>query len=154
MSNPRSIPPAPTTPTILCTVEDFLRVWPGTALEHHRVELLEVGAEKAVLALTVTAGEKQPMGLLHGGISLFLAESAASLHAVWNVDLSQRQPVGIEISASHVRASSGGRIRAVATVIRRSRALIVHQVDILQEETNELLSSARVTNYYRPVNAG
>lgn len=140
----------PTGP-ILRTVEDFLRVWPNTALAHHRVALLEVNADRAVLALEITAGERQPMGLLHGGISLFLAESAASLHACWNVDLSAQQPVGIEVNGSHVRSARAGRIRAVATVVRRSRALIVHQVEISLEETGELLSTCRVTNYYRPV---
>lgn len=145
----------PTEPTpkgpVLRTIADFLGVWPGTALEFHRVELLELTPERAVLAMPVTEREKQPMGLLHGGMSLFLAESAASLHACLNVDLGVFLPVGIEVSGSHVRASRGGRIRAVAAVLRRSRALIVHQVEIQQEETGELLSTCRVTNYYRPV---
>lgn len=147
MTSPDS--PATSGP-ILRTVADFQRVVPNTALAHHGVEIVEVGAERAVLALTITANEKQPMGLLHGGISLFLAESAASLHACWNIDLSAQFPVGIEVNGSHIRSSTGGRIRAIATVIRRSRALIVHQVEIQQEETGELISTCRVTNYYRP----
>lgn len=145
-----SVPP-PASGPILRTVADFQRVCANTALTHHGVEIVEVGAERAVLALTVTANEKQPMGLLHGGISLFLAESVASLHACWNVDLSEQQPVGIEVNGSHIRSSTGGRVRAVATVIRRSRALVVHQVEVQQEETGELISTCRVTNYYRSV---
>ena len=92
---------------------------------------------------------KQPYGLLHGGISMMLAESAASLHACWKVDLSKRAPVGIEINGSHLKSSTGGVVLATATQIRRSASLAHHEVRITQQETGRLLSLIRVTNMYR-----
>ena len=83
-----------------------------------------------------------------------LAETAASAHASWGVDLSQVQPVGIEINGSHVRSASEGEVRAVATVVRRSKSLIVHHIEIIHHDTGKLLSTARVTNFYKPVEGG
>ena len=82
---------------------------------------------------------------------MLLAETAASAHATWGVDLSQVQPVGIEINGSHVRSASEGEVRAVGTVVRRSRSIIVHQVEIIDHQSGKLLSTIRVTNFYKPV---
>ncbi len=94
---------------------------------------------------------RQPYGLLHGGITMALVESAASIHASWGMDLSLVVPVGIEINGSHVRSATEGTVRAVGKVVRRSRSMIVHQVDVYLVETAELLSTARMTNSYKPV---
>jgi uncharacterized protein (TIGR00369 family) len=91
------------------------------------------------------------MGLLHGGINMVLAETAASLHACWGVDLSEKVPVGIEINGSHVRAATQGWVRVEGRVIRRTRSLVFHQVDMIDEASGEVLSTGRVTNYYKAV---
>ena len=91
------------------------------------------------------------LGLLHGGASLLMAESAASAHASWKVDFTQKMPVGVEINGSHLASAREGHVRATATVLRRSRAFIFHEVDITHEESGKLLCRARVTNYYKPV---
>jgi 1,4-dihydroxy-2-naphthoyl-CoA hydrolase len=143
--------PPPPERTVLRTAEDFRLLWPGTALEAHAIELVAIDEHRCVLALPVTDAVRQPAGLLHGGMSMMLAESAASLHACWGVDLSQRAPVGIEINGSHVRALAEGRVRATATVVRRTSALVVHQVEIADEASGALLSTGRVTNFYRRV---
>lgn len=145
--------PPPRERTVLRTAEEFRPLWPGTALEAHAVELVAVDEHRCVLAMPITDAVRQPAGLLHGGMSMMLAESAASLHACWGVDLSQRAPVGIEINGSHVRALAAGRVRATATVVRRTASLIVHHVEIADETTGALLSTGRVTNYYRRVAA-
>ena len=80
---------------------------------------------------------------------MVLAETAASVHACWGVDLSKVFPVGIEVNGSHLRSASEGHILANATVIRRSRTLIVHAIDIVHEETNRVLCVSRVTNFYK-----
>ena len=123
--------------------------WPGTALEAHGLALEVIEENRAVVTMPMTDAVRQPLGWLHGGMTMMLAESAASLHACWGVNLSEWVPVGVEINGSHVRSCRSGKIRAVATVVRRSTSLIVHTVEIFSEETGELLSSCRVTNYYR-----
>lgn len=130
-------------------------LWRGTAMEALGITLEVVDDERIVLAMEITDAARQPFGLLHGGISLLLAESAASCHACWGVDLGEVLPVGVEINGSHLRSATEGRLRAIGTVLSRSRRFIVHEVRIILEEEEEpqLLCTARVTNYYRRVRA-
>jgi 1,4-dihydroxy-2-naphthoyl-CoA hydrolase len=118
------------------------------------VELISVDADGLVLELEISDRARQPYGLLHGGVSLLLAEGAASMHASYGVDLSQVSPVGLEVSGSHLHSARDGRVQARATVVRRGRSTIVHEVRIVHLETERLLCLARVTNLYRPTRAG
>lgn len=111
-------------------------------------ELVEVDETSLTLRLPITDKLRQPFGLLHGGISLFLIETAASSHAAFGTDLELARPVGIEVSASHLRAATAGTLRATARQLRRGRTHAVHEVDILLEESGELLCRGRMTNYY------
>jgi len=117
------------------------------------IELVSVSAESLVLELEISDKVRQPYGLLHGGVSMLLAEGAASMHASFGVDLSKVSPVGMEISGSHLRSARDGRVQARATVLRRGRHAIVHDVRIVHVETERLLCQARVTNMYRPARA-
>lgn len=124
-------------------------VWARTAMGALNIQITAIDDDHIEMTMPISDAARQPFGLLHGGISMLLAESAASSHASWGVDLEAYLPVGIEINGSHLRAADEGAVRAVATVIRRSRSLIVHQVEIYHQESGKLLSTARVTNYYK-----
>jgi uncharacterized protein (TIGR00369 family) len=132
------------------TLEDLRQMWPGTALEAFGLVLAEVEDDRLVLEMPIRPEHRQPMGFLHGGIHLFLAESAASLHACVGIDLRKVHPVGIEANGSHLQSVREGNIRAVAEVVRRSKTAIVHQVAIHHVETGRQLCTCRVTNLYRP----
>ena len=132
-------------------LEGFRKIHKGTAVEHLEISLAAIDAETIELLMPITEKARQPYGLLHGGVSMALAETAASVHASWGIDFSQVVPVGIEINGSHVRSAKDGMVRAVGKVVRRSKVLIVHKVDIIHEESGKLLTTARVTNYYKPV---
>jgi uncharacterized protein (TIGR00369 family) len=120
-------------------------------VEHLGISIHSIDVDQIVLKMPITDKARQPYGLLHGGVTMVLAETAASLHACWGIDLNQIQPVGIEINGSHVRSTSEGIVRAEGKVVRRTRSIVVHQVDIYSEETDQLLSTARVTNFYKNV---
>lgn len=130
----------------LAEVQKFARRNAGDFLEMDIRRYDEAGVE---IVMPITDKCRQPMGLLHGGMSMVLAESAASLHACWGLDLTKQAPVGIEINGSHLRAARDGSIRAVARVIRRSRTLVVHEIEIFHVETGDLLCTSRVTNYIK-----
>jgi 1,4-dihydroxy-2-naphthoyl-CoA hydrolase len=115
------------------------------------IELVEVTEEGVVLTIPVTEKIHQVGGVVHGGIYLVLAESAAGIHAAYLADLGKYFPVGIENNASHLRSARDGNLRATAQLIRRSRSFTVHQVEIVHVESGELVSTARVTNYYKRV---
>jgi uncharacterized protein (TIGR00369 family) len=131
------------------SIADFERIIPNTALEPLGTKVTAVDAESLSLRIPITDASRQPFGLLHGGISLLLAESAASMHSCWGIDLNSVFPVGIEINGSHLRSASSGFVIATAQLLRRSKTLAVHEVKIIHEETNELLCVCRVTNYYK-----
>ena len=113
------------------------------------MEILSVDADHLLLRMPMTDRARQPLGLLHGGISMVLAETAASLHCCWGIDLNQTVPVGIEINGSHIRSISDGHILARAAIVRRSSKLVVHTVEISHEESGRSLCVARVTNFYK-----
>lgn len=135
------------------SIADFERIIPHTALEPLGIRVTSVSTESLSLRMPITDATRQPFGLLHGGISLLLAESAASMHSCVGIDLDSVFPVGIEINGSHLRSASSGFVRATAHLLRRSKTLAVHEVKIMHEESNELLCVCRVTNYYKRRNS-
>jgi uncharacterized protein (TIGR00369 family) len=78
--------------------------------------------ERVVLKMEVTPRVHQYMGIMNGGVSMYLSETAASIGAVLNVDLEKYAPVGIEINGNHLRAIAKGiiTIEAVPTYIGRT----------------------------------
>ena len=130
------------------TLADLAAMMPGTALEAMHLQLESVDAEHLTVSMPVTAQAKQPAGLLHGGMTVFLMESASSMHACFGVDLRKRAPVGIEVSASHVGAVADGTVRATAKVVRRSHSFLIHTVEVTHVESGRIVSAGRVTNYY------
>lgn len=97
------------------------------------VEVVEASGERVVLRLPVTWKVHQPYGILHGGVSALLAESAASFGAALNVG-PDRQVVGIEISASHLRSVRDGHLIATATPIRAGRTVQVWAIHLTDDE--------------------
>lgn len=124
-------------------------VAPHTALAPHDISFISVDDEHLELGMTVGDHSRQPYGLLHGGMNLLLAESAASLHACWKVDLVATVPVGIELNASHLESITEGEVRARAIQIRRSRTLAHHRIEIREHPSGRLLSTARMVNFYK-----
>jgi 1,4-dihydroxy-2-naphthoyl-CoA hydrolase len=130
-------------------IADFERIIPNTALEPLGIQVSAVSEDSLTLRMPITDAARQPFGLLHGGISLLLAESAASMHSCVGIDLNSTFPVGIEINGTHLRSASSGFVVATAHLLRRSKTLAVHEVKIVHEESNDLLCVCRVTNYYK-----
>jgi len=122
----------------------------GTAAGAYDVELVSIDDDGLVLRTEITNAARQPFGLFHGGVSMLLAESAASMHACWGVDLAQVHPVGIEINGSHVGSATDGHVLTTARVLKRGRTLIVHEIETTHEETGRTLNVSRVTNLYVP----
>jgi uncharacterized protein (TIGR00369 family) len=132
-------------------IAGFKAIYERTALKPLGIELVDIDEQQIVLTMPITDATRQPMGLLHGGINMVLAESAASTHAAWGLDLSEKIPVGIEVNGTHLRSAREGTVRAVGKLIRRTSSLVFHQVDMYLVETGEHLCTARVTNYLKPV---
>jgi 1,4-dihydroxy-2-naphthoyl-CoA hydrolase len=86
----------------------------------------------------------QPAGVLHGGASAALAETAASIGAWLNCDHDREFAVGIELNISHLRALTEGVLRATAVPARKGRSIHVWQIDLTDGE-DRLVATARCT---------
>ena len=107
------------------------------------ISIVEFTPAKVVLSLPVTPAVHQPYGLLHGGVSALLAESAASMGGALNAG-EGRNVVGIELSASHLRGIAEGTLTATATPIRIGRAIQVWHIS-LTDQDDRLICDAKCT---------
>lgn len=114
----------------------------GTLLERMQMEVLEVTAERCVVRMPV-AGNTQPMGLLHGGASAALAETAGSFAAKAHAG-ADRHVVGVDLSITHHRSARSGFVTATATALHRGRTIANYEIAVLTEE-GVRVSSARLT---------
>jgi 1,4-dihydroxy-2-naphthoyl-CoA hydrolase len=139
--------PANFTPD-LATIRQFASKNASTYLG---IEITRYDADGMVLTMPISEKTRQPLGLFHGGMSLVLAESAASMHACWGLDLTKFMPVGIEINGSHLSSATEGTVRATARVLRRGRSIVVHEIEVHHVETGTLMCVSRVTNFIKPI---
>src|SRR5690242_1446549 len=98
------------------------------------IEIVELTPKRVVATMPVDERTRQPFGILHGGASVALAETVASLGAVLNVDLERSSAVGLEINANHLRAKRDGVVRATGLPIHVGRSTQVWEVRIVDEE--------------------
>jgi len=113
------------------------------------IEILELTATRVVATMPVDQRTRQPFGILHGGASVALAETAASLGATANVDRQEFVAVGLEINANHIRAKSDGMVTATATPIHIGKTTHVWDVRIVDEDERPVCMS-RCTLAIRP----
>lgn len=107
---------------------------PQTLLSTLGIEIVEQTAERVVARMPVGPAVLQPFGLLHGGASLALAETVASIGAWMNVDRDKFNVVGIEINANHVRAVRDGVVTGTALPVNVGRRIQVWEVRITDEK--------------------
>ena len=101
--------------------------------------------ECVVAAMPVHDATKQPFGLLHGGASVALAESLASIGAWLNVDEASIDVVGMEINANHIRAVREGTVVGTARPIHRGARTQVWEVRMETEPGEKLVCISRCT---------
>ena len=110
--------------------------------------------ERVVLKMEVTPKVHQYVGIMNGGVSLFLAETAASIGVVAGSDLTKVTPVGIEINANHLRAVSKGVITVEAKPVYPGRTMSVWSIEI-KNDKDKLVCVSRITllNQKRPASS-
>jgi uncharacterized protein (TIGR00369 family) len=101
-------------------------------------------AERVVLTMEVTPRVHQYVGIMNGGVSLYLCETAASIGVVASSDLTAVTPVGIEINANHLRSVSKGVITVEAKPLYPGRTLNVWNIDITNDR-GKLVCTSRCT---------
>lgn len=106
----------------------------GNIHETLGISVVEASPDKVILSMEVGPLVHQPMGLLHGGASAVIAESAASIGAYLNCDPASRYAVGVDLNITHLSAKRSGTITATATPVRKGRSVHVWVIDIVDEQ--------------------
>ncbi|MFZ5623132.1 MAG: PaaI family thioesterase [Gemmatimonadota bacterium] len=108
------------------------------------IRFIAVELDRVVAELTITPALHQPFGLLHGGASVAVAETVASIGAWINIDQDDRVAVGLEINANHIRPRRDGTLTATGRPLHRGRTTQVWEVEIT-DERGRLVCISRCT---------
>ena len=114
-----------------------------TAVATLGIEFLEVGDDFIRARVPVDRRTRQPFGILHGGVSVLLAETLGSCGAFYSAPEGQRA-VGLDINANHLRAAMTGWVTGIARPVHRGRTTQVWQID-LSNDAGELTCVSRIT---------
>ncbi|PLT30336.1 hotdog fold thioesterase [Peribacillus deserti] len=115
-----------------------------TLLHALGIEILEVARGSVKASMPVDDRTRQPFGLLHGGASVALAETVASIGGYELVDKEHEGVVGLEINANHIRGKKDGIVYAAGQVLHQGRTTMVWEVKITDEQ-DRLISVSRCT---------
>ena len=113
-------------------------------VKHLGIEFLDIGDDYLTARMPVDHRTHQPMGLLHGGASVALAETLGSTGAFLCVDAAQYNVVGLEINANHVRGVREGFVTGVARPLHRGKTTQLWEIRIT-DEADKLVCISRIT---------
>jgi uncharacterized protein (TIGR00369 family) len=125
------------------SVEILTQGTANTADTHLGIEFVEVGDDYIVGRVPVDARTRQPYGLLHGGVSVVLAETLGSCGAAFSTPVGYRA-VGLDINANHLKGVTSGWVTGTARPLHRGRSTHVWQIE-LRDEAGDLTCISRIT---------
>ena len=125
------------------SVETLTRIHENTAPERLGIEFLEVGDDFIKARVPVDERTRQPYGILHGGVSVVLAETLGSTGAAFACPPGHR-PVGLDINANHLRSASSGWVTGVARPVHVGRSTQVWQIEMTNDD-GQLVCVSRLT---------
>ncbi|KGX86744.1 hotdog fold thioesterase [Pontibacillus litoralis] len=108
------------------------------------IQEITLTKERVVLSMPVDERTHQPLGYLHGGASVALAETAASIGSILHVDMDKYNVFGIEINANHLKSKKSGIVYGIATPVHIGKSTMVWEIRVLDEEDN-LICVSRCT---------
>ncbi len=114
------------------------------------IEILELSPERSVATMPAD-GNRQPVGVIHGGAYCVLGESLGSMSATMHAQ-PDGYAVGVDINATHTRSVTDGIVTGVCTAIHLGRSTTVHEIAISDEEGRRV-STIRITNFIKRIPA-
>ncbi|MFV5685447.1 PaaI family thioesterase [Flavobacterium sp. GB2R13] len=121
----------------------------NTLMRTLNIEYTDAGEDYLVATMPVNPSVHQPMGLLHGGASVALAESVGSAASMLYINSDHSEVRGIEISANHLKAKRDGIVTATARIVHKGRSIHLWEIRITDEKDN-LISLCKLTNMVLP----
>jgi 1,4-dihydroxy-2-naphthoyl-CoA hydrolase len=126
------------------TIKELNHICKDTMIGHLDIEFLEYGPDFVLAKMPVNEKKIQPMGILHGGASLALAETVASVGSFLIADREKYDVRGLQVSGNHVSAVSKGTVFARAEIIHKGQMTHIWDVKIVSDEQKPV-SLVRVT---------
>jgi 1,4-dihydroxy-2-naphthoyl-CoA hydrolase len=124
------------------TLEGINALHENTICRTIGIEFTEIGDDYLIAKMPVDHRTKQPMGLLHGGASVVLAETLGSVASVLTLDdVTKKSIVGIEINANHLKSATSGFVYGKVTPIKIGRKLHIWEIDIVNEDGKKVCVS-------------
>jgi len=115
----------------------------NTAASHLGIEFTEIGDDYLKGRVPVDERTRQPFGILHGGVSVVLAETLGSVGAMYACAEGERV-VGLDINANHIRATSSGWVTGTARPVHVGKSTQVWQIDMVNDQ-GQLTCVSRIT---------
>lgn len=116
------------------TVDDLNKRGENTLADFLGIKFTAIDDHSLTATMPATERTKQPIGIVHGGANVVLAETIASTGANAAVDLEKCYCVGLEINANHIRSVREGLITGIAKPIHLGRTTQVWHIDLYNEE--------------------
>jgi len=117
----------------------------NTLMQTLEIEYIDAGDDYLVATMPVNSRVHQPMGILHGGASVALAESVGSAASLMFINPEKQEVRGIEISANHVRSKREGLVTATARILHKGASIHLWEIRIV-DENDKLISLCKLTN--------
>ena len=136
-----------TSPSFLAkgvTLKQLNDLCSNTMVAHLGIELTDLGEDYITGKMPVDHRTHQPLGLLHGGASVALAETLGSLAASFCVDLKTQYCVGLDINANHVKGVKSGYVIGTTRPLHIGKKTHIWEIRITNEQ-NELVCISRLT---------
>lgn len=121
----------------------------NTLMDTLEIEYIDAGEDFLTAKMPVNPRVHQPMGLLHGGATVALAESVGSAASFLFLNTEKQEVRGIEISANHLRAKRDGTVFCTARIIHKGRSIHLWEIKVTDEE-GRLVSLCKLTNMILP----
>lgn len=132
--------------TVLANCNEFSK---NTLMQTLEIEFIDAGEDFLKAKMPVNSKVHQPMGLLHGGATVALAESVGSAASMLFINSQEHEIRGIEISANHLKSKREGVVFGTARIIHKGRSIHLWEIKITDEEDN-LISLCKLTNMILP----
>ena len=116
-------------------IPDWTKDFSGALDTKMGIEVLEITPDKVVASMPVE-GNQQPLGLLHGGATGVLVESAGSMGALAHARRYGMVAVGTALGVTHLRSVTQGSVTAVATATKLGRRMAAYTVEVRDDEGN------------------
>ena len=121
----------------------------NTLMETLEIEYIDAGEDFLTAIMPVNSRVYQPMGLLHGGATVALAESVGSAASLLFINTEKQEVRGIEISANHLKSKREGMVFCTAKIIHQGRSIHLWEIKITDEQ-GKLISLCKLTNMILP----